>query len=119
VSFALVGRPLASLGVIRSARAFPGVVVLTLLASLVGPGLGSAAAEPIVGPVGIAGPPPGVVRTAAALPVAALGTSVASPTWVVHTRTPADADRVLRDVGALPTATYGAVAGFAAPLTPA
>ncbi len=40
-------------------------------------------------------------------------------TWVVHTRTPADADTVARDVGVAPDATYGAVAGFAARLRPA
>ncbi len=42
------------------------------------------------------------------------GSAAAGPvTWVVHTRTPADADTVARDVGVAPDATYGAVAGFA------
>jgi subtilisin family serine protease len=48
------------------------------------------------------------------------GTASAEPvTWVVHTRTPADADAVARDVGVAPDATYGAVGGFAARLGPA
>jgi subtilisin family serine protease len=43
--------------------------------------------------------------------------ATASASWVVHTRSPADADVVARDVKAVPTATYGAIGGFAAPLT--
>ncbi len=48
------------------------------------------------------------------------GTAAAEPaTWVVQTRTPADADAVARAVGVAPDATYSAVAGFAARLGPA
>ena len=48
-----------------------------------------------------------------------LGTAAAEPTtWVVHTRTPGDAEAVARDVGALPDATYQAVGGFTARLSP-
>jgi subtilisin family serine protease len=46
-----------------------------------------------------------------------VGSADAAPTdWVVHTRTPADADLVEQDVGIVPTATYPAVDAFAAPL---
>ena len=48
-----------------------------------------------------------------------VGTASAEPTtWVVHTRTPGDAEAVVRDVGALPDATYQAVSGFTARLSP-
>lgn len=69
-----------------SLRALPWVVALVLAAGLVGPGLGTAAAE--------------------------------STIWVVHTRTPGDAEIVAHDVGASPDATYQAVGGFTARLTP-
>jgi subtilisin family serine protease len=45
------------------------------------------------------------------------GTADAAPMdWVVHTRTPADAAAALHDVAAEPTATYGSIGGFTAPL---
>ena len=78
----------------RSLRAVPWVVAFTILAGVAGPGLGTAAATPTGGDDGTAA-------------------------WVVRTRTPADATAVVRDAGVAPTASYGAVAGFAAPLTPA
>jgi subtilisin family serine protease len=71
--------------VIRSLRALPWVVALTLVAAVTGPGLGTAAAAP-------------------------------AP-WVVHTRTPADAEAVLRDVPVAPIATYGSIGGFTARLS--
>ena len=47
-----------------------------------------------------------------------IATAAADPaTWVVHTRTPGDADAVVRDVRVTPTAVFGTVAGFAAPLS--
>jgi subtilisin family serine protease len=83
-----------------------------LVASVVGPGLGTAVAAPM--------PLPVPVRLPLPVPLPVIVDPAAHPmTWVVHTRTPADADVVRRDVGAMPTATYGAVAGFAAVLTPA
>jgi subtilisin family serine protease len=47
VPYALVGGPVASRGVTRSLRALPWVVALTLVASLAGPGHGTAAADPV------------------------------------------------------------------------
>jgi subtilisin family serine protease len=48
-----------------------------------------------------------------------LGTASAeSVPWVVHTRTPSDAEAVARDVGAATDATYQAIGGFTARLTP-
>jgi subtilisin family serine protease len=57
---------------------------------------------------------------AAGLAGPGVGSAAAAPAdWVVHTRTPADADLVEHDVGITPTATYPAVGGFAARLAPA
>ena len=48
-----------------------------------------------------------------------IGTAAADPaTWVVHTRTPLDADIVLHDVRAAPLDLYGSIGGFTARLTP-
>ena len=51
--------------------------------------------------------------------VGPVGTAAADPTtWIVRTRTQADASAVMRDVAAAPAGTFGAVAGFAARLGP-
>jgi Subtilase family len=47
VPYAQVRGPVASLGVIRSLRVLPWVVALTLLGSVAGPGVGTAAATPV------------------------------------------------------------------------
>ena len=60
---------------------------------------------------------PGAVVLALVTVLTAGGTAAAAPvTRVVHTRTTADADAVLRDAGVVPLATYGTVGAFAARL---